>query len=215
MENNENGDSEQNDIKIILIGETAVGKTNLINVFFGFGFQHGVETTYTSYCFDGEYNYKGKNYKYSIWDTAGQEKFRSLNRLFIRDSKIILVVYSIDFRHSFEEVDFWINYVKENETSDRYIMALVANKSDLVENQVVMDDEGQNLANKYGIEFSITSALKNGETFKEFINHLIEKYIDTYLIEGQSKNVNEKTNNIKINSNKDKNDEKKKCCSKN
>ena len=212
MENNENEDSEQNDIKIILVGETAVGKTNLINVFFGFGFQHCAETTYTSYCFDGDYSYKERKYKFSIWDTAGQEKFRSLNKLFIRDAKIILVVYSIDFRHSFEEVDFWINYVKENETTDRYIIALVANKSDLVETQTVMDDEGQNLANKYGIEFSITSALKNAETFKEFVNHLIEKYIDTYLDEGQSQN--EKTNNIKINDNKVENTKKKKCCEK-
>lgn len=212
MEKNENEETEQNDIKIILVGETAVGKTNLINVFFGFGFQHSVETTYTSYCFDGDYNYKEKNYKYSIWDTAGQEKFRSLNKLFIRDAKIILIVYSIDFRHSFEEVDFWINYVKENETTDRYIIALVANKSDLIETQTVMDDEGQNLANKYGIEFSITSALKNAETFKEFVNHLIEKYIDTYLEEGQSQN--EKTNNIKINDNKKENSKKKKCCEK-
>ena len=141
------------EIKIILLGESGVGKTNLINVFLNYGFQEKAECNLASFCFEGEYNYKNKSYTYTIWDTAGQEKYRAINKIIIRGSKIILIVYSIISRQSFNEVDFWINYVKENLGDDKYIMALVANKSDLYEKQIVDDEEGESIAKKYGIDF--------------------------------------------------------------
>ena len=203
-------DANEDDIKIILLGQAGVGKTNLINVFFGAQFQAGSEATSTSYCFEGEFNYKNKAYKYNIWDTAGQEKYRAINKMFIRGSKIILIVYSIISRNSFEEVDFWMNYVKEIEGDDKYILALVANKCDLYENQIVMEEEGKEAAKKYGIEFLTTSALTDAESFKEFMHKLISNYID--MIEGNDKN-GDKKNNIKINKdNKNDTQKKKKCC---
>jgi len=121
------------EIKIILLGESGVGKTNLIYAFLNYGFQENPGCTLASFSFEAEYNYKNKSYTYTIWDTAGQEQYRSINKIFIRDSKIILIVYSIDNRKSFNEVDFWIKYVKENLKDDKYIIALVANKNDLYE----------------------------------------------------------------------------------
>ena len=87
--------TDEDDIKIILLGQSGVGKTNLINVFIGKQFDTSTETTSTSYCFEGEYNFNNKPYRYNIWDTAGQEKYRAINKMFIRGSKIILIVYSI------------------------------------------------------------------------------------------------------------------------
>ena len=92
----------------------------------------------------------------------------------VRGSNIILIVYSKINRESFNEVDFWINYVKENVGDDKYIMALVANKNDLYEYDEVKYEEGQEVAKKYGIEFLTTSALKEGKLFKEFLNELIK-----------------------------------------
>ena len=148
-------DSDDNSIKIILLGESGVGKTNLINVFIGREFNQHSEATSMSYNFEGEINYKKKPYKYFIWDTCGMEKYRSINKMFIRDSKIILIVYSIVDKRSFNEVDFWINFVKENVGGDKYIIALVANKSDLFEEQIVMEEDGREIAEKYGIEFFV------------------------------------------------------------
>ena len=198
-------------IKVILLGEVGVGKTNLINVLFGMDFKENVASTSGADCFEGELKYQEKSYKYFLWDTAGQEIYRAINKIFIRDAKIAIIVYAIDNQHSFEEVDFWINYVKENKGEDKYLIALVANKSDLYEKQMVMDEEGQEAAKKHGIDFLTTSAKTDAESFREFVNNLIIKYIN--LTEGKETNNDSKKDSIKINKG-DKNDgqNKKKCC---
>ena len=204
--------TDEDDIKIILLGQSGVGKTNLINVFVGKQFDSSTETTSTSYCFEGEYNFNNKPYRYNIWDTAGQEKYRAINKMFIWGSKIILIVYSIDNKNTFNEIDFWINSVKENLGDDKYIMGLVANKSDLYLNQQVKDEEGKEAAQKYGIDFLTTSALTDAESFKEFLHKLLEDYIKMVEVD-QNEKTKGKKNNIKIN-NDNKNDDlnKKKCC---
>ena len=202
------------EIKIILLGESGVGKTNLINIFLNYGFQDYPGGTLAAYSFEGNYIYKNKSYTYTIWDTAGQELYRSINKMFIRDSKIIVIVYSIDNRKSFNEVKFWINYTKENLKGGKYIMALVANKSDLYEeNQLVLDEEGESIAKKYGIDFLTTSAKTNGKNFQYFVNKLIAIYIEKYIESGNSGEDNQtiKINNFKHKNGKNK-QSKKKCC---
>ena len=194
------------------MGESGVGKTNLINAFCDLEFQKFSDSTSASICNEVKYNYKNNNYTILVWDTAGQEKFRSINKFVIRDSKIILIVYSIDNRNSFQALDFWINYTKENLGNDNYIMALVANKIDLFEDQVVPDEEGEEAAKKYGIDFIVTSALTNRKRFQYFVNKLIAGYIEKYMINVKKENDKGKKN-IKIN-NKENKDEKKgkNCC---
>ena len=203
-----NENKNEDGIKIIILGQSGVGKTNLINVFIGAEFQEYSETTTVS-CIEGKITYQNKSYTYNLWDTAGQEQYRSINKLFLRNAKIILIVYSIDNRNSFNEINYWINSVKENLGDDKYIMALVANKSDLYEKQMVDDEEGESIAKKYGIDFLTTSALSERKKFQEFLKKLIANYIDKYIIAG--KNTNTKGNkNIKIKG--EKNESKKKCC---
>ena len=172
-------------IKIILLGETGVGKTNLIRVFFGMEFKENFLSSSSSDCFEGELKYNDKSYKFFLWDTAGQEKYRAINKMFFRDAKIILIVYSIVDKHSFDEVDFWIKYVKENLKNEKYIIALIANKNDLYEQQIVMDEDGKEVAEKYEIDFLTTSAKTDAVSFKEFVNKLIINYIN--MTEGGSK----------------------------
>ena len=196
MKNNEKKDDT---IKIILLGASGVGKTNLINVFLGLEFNEYTESNSAS-SFEQSINYKDKTYIYYIWDTAGQEKYRAVNKIFIRGAKIVLIVYAIDNRNSFNEVDYWINMVKESLPDGKYIMALVANKIDLYEKQVVIDEEGENAAKKYGIEFITASALTGADLFKNFINKLIINYIESTeeKVEGNKK---KKKDNFKINNN--------------
>ena len=202
-------DKENNvkkDIKIILLGETGVGKTNLINVFFGLKFEDQIDSTLASYCNEGKFNYNNESYNYAIWDTAGQEKFRAISKLFIRDAQIILIVYSIINRKTFEQVNFWLNLVKENLENNTYILGLVANKIDLYEHQIVTDEEGKKIAKENNIDFLITSALKSPETFRKFVNKLLVKYIEK---EGQKIGNND---SIKINGDIKNKTNKKQCC---
>ena len=202
-------DKENNvkkDIKIILLGETGVGKTNLINIFFGLKFQDQIDSTLASYCNEGKFNYNNESYNYAIWDTAGQEKFRAISKLFIRDAQIILIVYSIINRKTFEQVNFWLNFVKENVENNTYILGLVANKIDLYEHQIVTDEEGKKIAKENNIDFLVTSALKSPETFRKFVNKLLVKYIEK---EGQKMGNND---SIKINGDIKNKTNKKQCC---
>ena len=215
MKNNEKKDDT---IKIILLGASGVGKTNLINVFLGLEFNEYTESNSAS-SFEQSINYKNKTYIYYIWDTAGQEKYRAVNKIFVRGAKIVLIVYAIDNRNSFNEVDYWINMVKESLPDGKYIMALVANKIDLYEKQVVIDEEGENAAKKYGIEFITTSALTGADLFKNFINRLIINYIESTEEKGEG-NKKKKKDNFKINNNNNNGDNnnnnqslnKKACC---
>ena len=127
--------TESERIKIVLIGESGVGKTNLIQVAMGKPFQRDTESTISSSYFEGDIIINNKQYFYSLWDTAGQEAYRSLNKMFINGSKIVLVVFAINNKTSFEEVDFWVNYAKETLGKQKYVLALVGNKSDLIEEQ--------------------------------------------------------------------------------
>ena len=204
MSKNEDG------IKIILLGETGVGKTNLIRVFFGMEFKENFVSSSSSDCFEGDLKYNDKSYKFFLWDTAGQERYRAINRMFFKDARIILIVYSIIDKHSFDEVDFWIKYVKENIKDEKYIIALIANKNDLYEKQIVMDEEGREAAEKYNIDFLTTSAKTDAVTFKEFVNRLIINYIN--MTEG-SGSKDDKKDTLKINKDKKSEDQKNnKCC---
>ena len=196
--------SGKNNIKIILLGESGVGKTNLINVSLDREFEeNSASTNYCSYL-EGILDYNNKKYSYALWDTAGQEIYRSLNRIFIKESKIILFVYSINNKDSFDEMEYWINSAEEILAEGKYIRALVGNKSDLFEEQIVSDDDAQKLADKYKMKMKITSALTDKAGFKLFLKELIIDYIES--IATEEENINIKLGN--------QNDEqtKKKCC---
>ena len=173
MDNNE-------PIKVILLGESGVGKTNLINVSLGRNFNDESLSTQSCYYSESSFTYKDKTYFYNLWDTAGQEQYRSLNRIFLQKGKIILLVYSIDNETSFKEIEFWLNYVKENLEDEKHIIALIANKSDLYEVQKVSDDLGREFAEKNEMKFSVSSAKTNSAQFKKFLIELLQEYIDRF-----------------------------------
>ena len=156
-------------IKVILLGESGVGKTNLISVTLNNAFDPNSEASVHSSYFEGKIEHKDKIYPYVIWDTAGQEIYRALNKIFIKGSKVVIFVYSIDNKESFNQIEFWINSAKEVIEKEKCIMALLANKSDLFEEQVVPDEDEKKMAEKYNIKFGITSAYCDASGFKAFL----------------------------------------------
>ena len=209
--------SEQNkikknvyNIKIILLGEGEVGKTNLINAYFGNNFiEDKIKTEKLNKSYD-KIEIKNNICYIDIWDTVGQEKFRSLANNFIKGSHIIIFVYDITRKKTFTELDYWVGTVREQIDDEKVIFGLVGNKIDLFEKEEVEKEEGEKYAKKIIAYFTETSAKENPEGFKEFVNKLIEKlFLNGDNIKKEGNIVEKIQPNIKLEENVE---TKKKCC---
>ena len=87
-------------------------------------------------------NFNGTNFHINIWDTSGQEKFRSVTKMFLQDSQILLLYYSIDDRKSFNNLDYWLKLATDITGKD-IVIGIAGNKSDLFEREQVKDEEGK------------------------------------------------------------------------
>ena len=211
-------------IKIILLGESGVGKTNLIQVALDQPFQKEKISTLISSYYESEIIIQNKKYVYTLWDTAGQEVYRSLNKSFIKDSKIVILVFAINNRKSFEEIDYWINSVKESLEENKYIMALVANKSDLFDEQEIPDEEIMKKGKELNIKTKITSAAEDSVGFKMFLEELLKDFVKsgipfkkkrTFNLEWENvEKTDEEKNNNELDNNRNVSNarNKKKCC---
>ena len=168
--------SEDNYIKIILLGDEGTGKTNLIKVYLGFEFGNNTLSTLAPESYQKELNINNKNYLINIWDTAGQEKYRAITNIFINDSKIVIFVYDITMPHTFKNLKFWLEIVEEK-LGKEPILGLVANKMDLFENQKVSKLEGQQYAKEIGALFCETSAKIYSQGFRDFVKKLVEELL--------------------------------------
>ena len=172
-------DLDNIEIKVSLIGEPEVGISSLIKIVMGTKF----EDIYL-YCPAQTYD-KGTiiinnhSYPYILWDPYGIQRNRPMTKLFIKNAQIALIIFAINNKKSFEEVDYWYKYVKDNiGTNDEYIIVLVGNKSDLKEQQEVSNEEIEKKAKELNVKLKITSAKNDGEEFKKFFNELLEEYIN-------------------------------------
>ena len=115
-------DGEAKTCKVVLLGESGVGKTCIISRYTNNTFDdNNMSTTGASYCgkamtFD---EYGGKTIKFEIWDTAGQEKYRALTKIFYKDAGVAILVYDITLKKSFDEIkNYWFNQIKESGKPD-------------------------------------------------------------------------------------------------
>ena len=177
-------------IKIVLIGEPFVGKTCIINRYVDHNYKENPGSTIGS-------NYTSKKLTIEdlkkevildIWDTAGQEVYRSFVKLFYKESKIAILVYDISDRKSFDELKkYWFNEIKEFRKD--IILGIAGNKSDLIDKEEVNEDEARKFAKEINAIFRLTSALSNIGIDELFLE-LTKKYIE------------EKKNTEEINENK-------------
>ena len=205
-------------IKIVFVGESGVGKTNLIRISNDEPFQKERDCTLSSSFLEKDIIVNNKQYSYNLWDTAGQEIYRSLNKIYLKNSKIVFVVFALNDKKSYQEVDFWINSTKEALEEGKYIMALIGNKSDLYNEQEVSDKEVKKKADELKIDFKLTSAVEDAVGFRQFLEDLIKKFINNIGFnpeedEEKSFNLNEEKKNEENNVvNAVELNKKKKCC---
>lgn len=149
--------------KVVLIGESAVGKTSIISRFIHDTFdpncQSSLGAAYVTKTL--EFPDFSKKVKFDIWDTAGQEKYRSLAKVLYKDAKVIIFVYDITSRRTFDSIkEFWYNHIKDN-IANPPVYALAANKADLYEQEEVEEEEGKKFADSINAIFKSTSAFSN------------------------------------------------------
>ena len=189
-------------IKLVLIGESGVGKTSIISRYTNNTFDPQVLTSSSAQFLTKtiELN-KDTSIKFDIWDTAGQEKFKSLAKIFYKDAKVIILVYDITNKSSFESLkNFWYKEIMDNTISD-VILAIVGNKSDLYENEQVTDDEGKAYAKEKNAIFKSTSALSN-RGIDSLFTDIAKKYFNpNYDYQAEDKKIQEEFNQRKLNEN--------------
>ena len=160
-------------LKYIIIGDVNVGKTNLL-----LRYAHGQFRSDYNVTVGVEFGAKNEIigdhiYRIQVYDTAGSENFRSVTRTYYKSSVCAIIVYDITNRESFNNVNVWVEDCK-NQTAKTIQIVLVGNKTDLEDKRQVNTEEGEQLAEKYGILFKETSA-KTGENVNEILHMSAEE----------------------------------------
>ena len=137
---------------------------------------------------------KDRDIRIQIWDTAGQETYRSITRTYYKSSTCAFIIYDITDRKSFSNISSWLDECKEMCYKD-ILICLVGNKTDLEEKRVVSKEEGQKFADDNGLLFFETSA-KSGENIEEMFNKCTEDIVTK--IESGAIIVDAFTSGIKI-----------------
>ena len=154
--------------KYIIIGDSAVGKSNLLLQYAHNKFNDDYQATIGVEFGAKNITVNNKIYRIQIWDTAGQENFRSITRAYYKNSVCAMVVYDITNKDTFNNVQTWIEDCK-NQSPKTIFMVLVGNKNDLEDKRQVKYEDGMELANKNGMMFYETSA-KSGFNVEEIFN---------------------------------------------
>jgi Ras-related protein Rab-18 len=196
--------------KITLIGESTVGKTSIIKQYISNIFNRDILST-----IGGEREYKsivinGKKVRLVFWDTAGQEKFRSLSRIFLNKSNIVVFVYDITKRDTFEKLkEIWYPTAIQILGKENVVYGVAANKSDLYENEEVKYEEGEAFAKSINAIIKETTAM-NHKQIEELITDLVKSFLDRGLDEIDQTDTTSKLEVAKaVKKPKDKNS---KCC---
>ena len=172
---------ESESIKVVLLGESGVGKTSIISQFTVNKFDPHRETSLSAQFASKTLDFPdlGQSIKFDIWDTVGQEKYRSLAKIFYKDAKVIIFVYDITREFSFESIkNYWYKETREN-WDGTPILAIVGNKIDLYSEVKVSNNDGNAFAEEIGAIFQTTSAASNSG-----ITNLFENIGKTYLVPG-------------------------------
>ena len=211
-------------LKYIIVGDPSVGKSNILMKFAHNKFIEDYQAT-TGVEFGAKnIEIKDQIYRIQIWDTAGQENFRSITRAYYKNCVCAMVVYDITNSNSFQHIQNWIEEIQE-QSPKTVLIILIGNKIDLEEKRVISYDEGNQFAIKNGISFAETSA-KTGvgiedifmKSAKEISKKINENYYDlTSEICGIRKGKNSSKNvgdfdDINLQLKKYKKKERKGCC---
>ena len=211
--------NEPTSVKVVLLGESGVGKTSIINQFISKKFNPKMSTSvsaqFTSKIM--EFPEQNRTLRFDIWDTVGQEKYRSLTKIFYKDAKIIIFVYDITTEYSFNALQtYWYTETVDN-TDGEPIYAVCANKYDLYDKAAVKTEDGKKFADKIKAIFQNTSAKSDtgiNILFENLGKKIINPNYDYKNLKKENIILNESNNNNdgKNGKNNNNGNNKKGCC---
>lgn len=166
-------------VKVVLLGESGVGKTSITTQFteksFSEEFVTSASATFVSKTLEFE-EYK-KALKFEIWDTAGQERFRSIAKNLYKGADGIIIMYDISKKESFKGIKGWINGIKESVDISKIALIVVGNKCDLPNEQKEVDEEDKNFFEKQFKMKIIEASAKTNVNVSESFIAIIEKML--------------------------------------
>lgn len=167
--------------RVVLLGKSSVGKTSIVLRLINNKFEEFVSSTIGGAFHTFEPPKYNGNVKLEIWDTAGQERYRSLAPMYYRNSSIVLIIYDIVDKDSFNIAKGWVKEIKEKETN-KPIVAFIGNKIDLMNQRTVSINEANSYAKSQNIFYYEISAL-SGHGIQSMFNDLTRKVISKPCLE--------------------------------
>ena len=192
--------------KLILIGDSYVGKSNILLKYLKNQFNENSKTTIGVEFGTKNIIINNKRIKIQIWDTAGQERYRSITSAYYKGAKGALIVYDITRKNTFDNIDKWITDLKLNGDKNICIIIL-GNKSDLIDKREINKNDGIKKAEMYKTAFLETSAL-NGDNISKAFDELIEQIVINNKNIFQDDNENEIDKGVNLNDEKNNNKKK-------
>ena len=165
----------ENKIKVILLGETGVGKSCLLDRYCNNKFNENSEPTLSAYFQLKEKNHNNKKYYFNLWDTSGKQALRSLTKIFLNESKIIILVYDITNKNSFLELQFWLDYILDI-FGGNVNLALVGTKNDLGDKRQIKESDAKKFADTIHAQFAEVNAKEYGGC-SEFLDDVLTNYL--------------------------------------
>ena len=190
---------EQIKFKLVIIGDSGVGKTNLVQRFINDTFTKDTKATVGVEFMTKNYLINDKICKIEIWDTAGQERYKSIAAAYYKGAKGALIVYDVTDERTFVNIDKWYNEIKEKSSKDINVM-LIGNKTDLTDSIEVTTDMGISKATALELPVMETSALDSKNVKEAFYKLLEEIYKTTNGIIGEEGKDGNLSSGVNLNS---------------
>jgi small GTP-binding protein len=165
-------------IKLLLIGNAFVGKTLIVQKFIDNTFSKSTMSTIGVDLQSKIIDINGKKVKYLIWDTAGEDRMKTMTYSYYRGCHVILIVYDVTNQKSFENVTTWVECV-DKFAKTNVLRILVGNKTDLEDQRVISKEDGKKLADENGLKFYEISA-KAVTGLCEMFEDIAKEYVQMY-----------------------------------
>ena len=203
---------KKNEIKILLLGDSGVGKTSIFRKYLENKYEGNKTATVGVDLVTKNYNYKNENYTIQLFDTAGQERFKGITKSYFHMSDYYFVVFDLTNKISLDSIPGWLELLKEEKENPKYI--ILGNKDDLKKNQIPEEEINEALENLNNININGEKFLRVSAKSGKNIDYAFKYMIDVFNNNNDNNENKEENINVRLNKRKNnvQNNQNVKCC---